>query len=145
VNRIGGEPAKAAKWTIGYLPRERVVEIVVSGLIDRDDWEEIIVVAADAGIRHNSRLGLVDHRRSEVALTVLDIDRLAAFQVGTGVAHGNRVAILVPESQMRTNEAQFFDDRSFNAGMARALFSDRAAAVDWLVEPTATPRPKDDR
>jgi hypothetical protein len=126
------------EWTIAYLAQEQIVEVVTTGTISHDDMRKMIAAAVDAGIAHGSPLALVDHRQSDMALSVVDIYRLASFQIDTRVAYRSRVAIIVRDSLARSDEAQFFDDRSFNSGMARKLFADRDAAIRWLLEPTVT-------
>lgn len=118
-----------------FLPEHRVLEFVTSGDITLPDVAAMVA----QGVAESQHLGtkrvLVDHRKAVVRLGTMQIYETPAIERAAGVDPGDRVAFVMAAGGDSQDDYRFYENRSYNSGNDRRIFTDRDEALAWLAAP----------
>jgi hypothetical protein len=138
-------------WSIDYLeedaqsPLGGIVSMKTSGPADWDQNKSMSEEALALGRKKGVNRFLVDHRKIEHGLSVLQVDNLPRMLKQIGVTAKDKIAIVFdaspasPDSRSASrggsqlgNAFSFFRDVSFLEGLAVRIFTDTKEATEWL-------------
>jgi hypothetical protein len=120
------------EWTIDYLEKDGIVYMKTSGPADWDQNKKLSEKALALGHKHGSHRFLVDHRKLEHGLSVLQVDDLPKMLKQIGVTSQDKVAIVFDPASPISNTFKFFRDASFLASLQLQIFTDKDEAIAWL-------------
>ncbi len=120
------------EWKIDYLAENGIVSVKTSGPANWDQTRKMCEEALALGRSNSSHRFLVDHRRIEHGLTILQVDDLPGMFKQIGVTAEDKIAIVFdPASEMNESFA-FFRDTSFLASLQVKIFDNPDEATAWL-------------
>jgi hypothetical protein len=119
------------EWTITLNEENLYVEIVTSGVADREGSLEMVKAISSALSKTQILKVLIDHRNiSRVSGRAADIYNRPMEFKAIGVIRGIKVALVVkPEHK---EFFIFFETVCVNRGYRFALFDDKKSALEWL-------------
>jgi hypothetical protein len=120
------------EWTIDYLEKDGIVYMKTSGPADWDQNKKMSEKALTLGRKNGSHRFLVDHRKLEHGLSILQVDDLPKMLKQIGVASQDKVAIVFDPASPISNTFKFFRDASFLASLQLQIFTDKDEAIAWL-------------
>jgi hypothetical protein len=120
------------EWTVDYLEKDRIVYMKTSGPADWDQNKKMSKMALALGHKHGSHRFLVDHRKLEHGLSILQVDDIPKMLKQIGVTSEDKVAVVFDPVSPLSNTFKFFRDASFLASLQLQIFSDKDAAIEWL-------------
>ncbi len=120
------------KWEIGYNKAEGILDVTTTGLITWDENRLMTEEVLTAAKQHDTQKVLVDHRKLQSNLTVLQIDDLPQMFRDVGVGSEYRVAILFDPDSPKSSNFKFFENVSIISSLQFKVFSKSDEAVKWL-------------
>lgn len=124
--------ARAMEWKIDYLAENGIVSAKTSGPAD---WEQIRKMCEEVlalGRSNGSHRFLVDHRRIEHGLTILQVDDLPGMFKQIGVTPKDKIAIVFDPASKMSEAFVFFRNTSFLASLQVRIFDNPDDAIAWL-------------
>jgi hypothetical protein len=129
-------------WSIDYLEEDGIVSMKTSGPADLEQNVSMSKEALALGRKKGVNRFLVDHRKIEHGLSVLQVDNLPRMLKQIGVTADDKVAIVFDPSPQMSNAFSFFRDVSFLEGLAVRIFTNPKEATEWLKSDLATKTPR---
>jgi hypothetical protein len=121
------------EWQISFLEAEQVVVIETSGEVDTEASLGMVSDGLAAAKQRDWRRVLVDHRGiSGLNVSTVDVYERPGKLRALGVGPNFRVAEVVPDTHVR--DFAFLETVARNRGVHLVVFSDREAALRWLVQ-----------
>lgn len=120
------------EWNIVMHDKDRYVEVITSGIADKDSSLKMACAIAHTMRTHRVTKVLIDHCNIEgVAGTTIDIyDRPAVFKL-IGILLSIKIAeIINPE---HWEHFRFFETVCRNRGYQLSVFEDKDKALKWLL------------
>lgn len=125
-------------WSVKYDAELGIVCIVNSGRITIDEFKEGAFEIIAQARKHRTNLVLIDDSKLEITVSTNDIFKMPQFYEDAKAYRGSRWALIQPPEGPALKELKFYETVCRNRGWLVKLFSDRQAAVDWLLnEPEA--------
>lgn len=126
-------------WRAFVHPTLPIIETQYADAMTPQDLHAAVAETIRLAIETGHRLFLGDCRALRQAPSTSDICTMFEAIERTGLAHEAREAMVLPEvvppgSDVAEN-LRFFEDLAVNRGFHVQVFSDRQAALDWLVSP----------
>ncbi|MDY6988828.1 MAG: hypothetical protein SWQ30_12315 [Thermodesulfobacteriota bacterium] len=121
------------EWTITLKEEDKYVEIVTSGIADREGSLNMAKAIATALSKLKIKKILIDHRAiSRVSGRTVEVYRRPTEFKGIGVIQGIRVAEVVkPEHKEFFG---FLETVCVNRGYIFSVFDDQKPALEWLLK-----------
>ncbi len=120
---------------ISYIEEINTIVITYSGQAPPAEVQEAIRMAYQMAVEHHSKRFLVDCSKMESGGgSVLDIYELAGMFEQFPDIRKYRDAILLPQGEAGADDLRFFETTARNRGFNVCVFTDRQAALDWLME-----------
>jgi hypothetical protein len=123
--------------TILYNPHMRIIEIRVSGVVNRDTFKQIFSQGVQLAKEKDCCLFLNDFREATIEMSTMDLyhlpETLSCISIRQGI-HANsfrRALVIAPQF---TNDARFAEDVTANCGQHAKFFHDIDEAKTWLLE-----------
>ncbi len=130
------------QWEIENKKQDGILEVTTSGPITWDDNRLMVQETLAAAKNHQTNKVLVDHRKLESRLTVLQIDDIPKLLKATGVGPEYKVAILFNPAAPQSGDFKFFEDVSIISSLQFRIFSEHAEAIKWLKAEDKNKKPK---
>ena len=113
-----------------------IVELTFTGPIAAADMHAASAETIDLQKRTRLNRFLIDADSWALDASTSDIYKLPAETYGKEkVDPRTRIAILMPRHESARRGALFYEDACRNRGWNARVFDDRAAAVEWLLQP----------
>jgi hypothetical protein len=120
------------EWTINRLEKGNIISMKTFGPADWDQNKKMCEEAFSLAQKHGSHRFLVDHRKLEHGLSILEVDDIPVMLKEIGVTSEDKVAIVFNPKSPLSNTFKFFGDAAFIAFLQLRIFSDKAEAIEWL-------------
>jgi hypothetical protein len=120
------------KWEIDYIEDHGIVKVKTSGQIGRNDNIRISEEMLAAGRAKNFNAFLVDHNRTVLELSVLEVDRLPAMFKDMGFSPRDKIAILFNPESPSSNLLSFAQNVFYLDSLQIRVFTDPDEASVWL-------------
>jgi hypothetical protein len=120
------------KWTIEYLEKDGIVRIKTFGPADWDQHRRMSEETLALGRKNGSQRFLIDHRKLEHGLSILQVDNIPGMLKEIGVTSEDKVAIVFDQASPISNAVKFFRDAAFLASLQLRIFPDNDIAMAWL-------------
>lgn len=120
-------------WEIKIDKDQKLLEIITSGLLDKNSSLEMAKVIAKTMKKNRLKRALIDHRNvTELSGEIIDIyERPKLFRI-IGMFLGIKIAeIINPE---HTDHFKFLETVCLNRGFRFSIFFDKPAALSWLLD-----------
>ena len=114
-------------------PEYPVIEITIEGSFE---YQESLAIISEAGELQDSQgipLSLVDATNIIHATPTASVIQLADLIVKVGRPDGWKQAFLRPVDTYAAMSVDFWETAARNRGLAVRVFTDRQAALDWLM------------
>lgn len=120
------------KWNIVIHDEDRYVEVITSGLADREGSLNMAGVVAHTMRTHRATRVLIDHRNIEnVTGDTIDIyDRPKVFRLIGTILRIRIAEVIKPE---HLEHFKFFETVCLNQGFQLSVFQDKERALAWLL------------
>jgi hypothetical protein len=115
-----------------YLKTDGIVLAKTSGKMTWDAVKRLSEEVFAAGRKHGAHSFLVDHRDSELELSIFEIDDLPVMFKDTGVGVEDKITVLFNPSSPKSGLFLFFQNVSFLGSLQFKMFPDKDKAVAWL-------------
>lgn len=120
------------EWTIKHLEKDNIIYIKTSGPADWDQNKKMCEEAFSLAQKHGSYRFIIDHRKLEHGLTILQIDDTPGMLKQIGVTSRDKMAMLFDPASPISGAVKFFRDAAFLASLQLMIFSDKSEAIEWL-------------
>lgn len=121
------------EWVITVHRMKRYVEIVTSGLADGEGTIAMAKECSELLPKKKIKKIFIDHSRiTDIAGHIADVYNRPRELGQIGVIHEIKIAELVKPEHMEF--FKFFETVCLNRGFRFAMFTNRAAALEWLLE-----------
>jgi hypothetical protein len=120
------------EWTIKRLEKDNIICITTSGPANWDQNKKMCEEAFSLAQKHGSHRFIVDHRKLEHGLTILQIDDIPGMLKQIGVTSQDKVAMVFDPASPISDAVKFFRDTAFLASLQLRIFSDKNKAITWL-------------
>ncbi|SMF95947.1 hypothetical protein SAMN02949497_3325 [Methylomagnum ishizawai] len=122
-------------WRVTYHSDNGVVEAVFGGELTPDELRTAVEATLEAARRHANFLVLADCLELRGGHSLFDLYALVDFLEASGIPPNFKEALLMPGAGREWFEGvEFWETACLNRGLAVRIFSDRAAALAWLLE-----------
>ena len=122
--------AGSLEWSMVFEPGPNITVVRTKGPIDSRSMAAMLQATAEFTRKHGSHLILADHRASELMMDVFEAFNSPRTLTNDRVALKNRAALVYSKL---TENHRFLETIFRNEGRAVALFTDLAAAREWLI------------
>jgi hypothetical protein len=120
------------RWEIEHNKQDGLLGVRTFGIITWDENRLMAQEALAAAIKHKTKKVLVDHRRLQANLTILQIDDLPKLFKEIGIGPEYKVAILIDPESPHSGNFTFFQHVSIISSLQFKVFSEQAEATEWL-------------
>ena len=120
------------EWTINRLEKDNIICMKTLGPADWDQNKKMCEEAFSLAQKHGSHRFIVDHRKLEHGLSILQIDDIPEMLKQIGVTPQDKVAMLFDPASPISDAVKFFRDAAFLASLQLRIFSDKDKAIAWL-------------
>ncbi len=118
-------------FKVNYDPEGNFVTGTISGKVDTEVVREYADEVTSKALQHDCKKFLNDMTNAEITLSTTEIFTLSKVFEKKGIDMSWRRAIVVSK---QLDDYQFFETVAFNQAYSVRVFTDRAAAKDWLKE-----------
>jgi hypothetical protein len=119
-------------WIISHLNEDNIVHVKMLRPINLEETKQLCIEANLSARQHQSHKYLIDHRGVDIALSVLDIDKIPDAFKELGADFNGKTAIVLDSSESKVNLFNFLKNVLSLVSMHFELFSDNDKAVGWL-------------
>ena len=119
--------------TVRLLPGTPVVETVYAGHVGREDLERLAQQTFELAQAHGATRVLSNCERLQGGHTYADLMHVAMTYAPRAARDAVREAVVLPVDPASTAAIRFWETAAANRGLNVRLFSDRDAALAWLV------------
>ena len=120
------------EWTINRLEKDNIICMKTLGPANWDQNKKMCEEAFSLAQKHGSHRFIVDHRKLEHGLSILQIDDIPEMLKQIGVTPQDKVAMLFDPASPISDAVKFFRDAAFLASLQLRIFSDKDKAIAWL-------------
>ncbi len=122
-------------YQIRFLETEQIVETVYHGILDLNELIEAATASLNEAEKHQATRFLGDCTALNSGGSLFDVYDLVRFYDTLSVpyAHFLKEAILLPQIPQAAENLSFYELVTRNRGLDVRIFSERQAALDWLL------------
>jgi len=120
-------------WRVKYDPELGIICSVYAGQVSADEFEAGTLETIALAKKHKTNLLLIDDSKLEVAVSTNDIFKMPQFYEDAQAHRGSRWALIQPPEGPGLKALRFYETVCRNRGWLVKLFTDRQAAIDWLL------------
>ena len=118
-------------WSVHYVSELKIISVTTSGVFTPEVNVEILKEILTKSAEFECNYVLIDHRKSEISFSFLEIHGLPALYDRFEVERKYKVAVVFKEV---TRDDKFFQDVCRNRGFNYKVFDDYDAGLNWLLE-----------
>src|SRR4051812_15735446 len=119
------------EWQITYEPTQRLLFVETTGPVEAKSLPAFFKAVAEAMKQHRCKLLFVDHRKSKLCLSPVDIYYIPRLLSDCGIS-GQKAAVLFKNLG---EDEQFTETVCRNRGIKVQAFTDVESASAWLRRP----------
>lgn len=120
-------------WQTSYHEQEKVVELVYSGAVSRNELSASAATALEVARNHGANRVLADCSDMHGGHTIADLYYLSDWLIGAK-AHLMKEAVVLPTEAASSAMARFWETTCSNRGLRVRVFDHRDTARRWLME-----------
>lgn len=110
-----------------------VATVTYAGIVPPEELLAALLACRDLIAERKSTRVLADCRTMSGGHSMVDVYLLFERYKSLGLPLGLREAVLLPELPAQQDNVRFYEDVGCNRGFNVRLFSDRTAAIEWLL------------
>jgi hypothetical protein len=119
------------KWSIDYLPEDRIVHVRTDAALDLEENKELIRQVFGMLRKNKAHKILVEHSH-RIKLSVLEIDKIPDLIKEFDFSEEDRAAVVYDPKQPGSIMLTFLRDVLYLSSYKLLLFTDKNKAVAWL-------------
>lgn len=122
-------------YQIRFLEMEQIVETVYHGMLDLNELIEAATASLNEAEKHRATRFLGDCTALDASGSLFDVYDLVRFYETLSVTYSRSLkeAILLPQIPQAAENLSFYELVTRNRGFDVRIFSERQAALDWLL------------
>jgi hypothetical protein len=123
-------------YIVQYNAQNHILEGVFTGVVNRELLKQYSIDSKKVYLEHHCKLSLSDYRKAIFDLSIIDLYRLPQKHndllnsFGMNIFKLKRAAVF---NQEGAEMAKFFEDVAVNRGQQFKAFTDKDAAMEWLL------------
>lgn len=117
-------------WKIEYWADLEILYVQTSGVLNSENVNPMIAEVVEKMTRHRCKRQIVDHRKTEMDLSVLEYYQRPDINTQIGISRTWRIAMIFNEM---TENTQFMETVFINRGFNFKQFFDLEEAKKWLL------------
>jgi hypothetical protein len=121
-------------YTINFLDKEGIVEIVSFGKLTIEDFINQGKEAIELALKKNTNLFLADDSDIVGPVKISVIISLPDFWERFSAPRTNRMAVLISKDETLHEDFNFFENVCINRGWNVKLFDNKEDAIEWLLK-----------
>jgi len=121
-------------FEIKFLGEKGIVSIENRGELTYDELIEQTKEAINLGHENNSRLFLTDFSHVKVQTSMMEVFQFPEIYEQLGMNQMSKIAVLVSETELKTEELKFYETICLNRGWQIKIFLQKEPAIEWLVK-----------